>query len=109
MEEKEEYTAKRALLECIEMWSELAETGGSDKYTTAYYKRTRIGCALCHYADSYSDCTSCLLYGKWGSSIGICAAAGSVYHRWYMSSTPAERKHYASKIVDLCKQALEEL
>lgn len=117
----EEYTKRQALLDCIEMWSELARTGEADKWKTSVWKRTHISCAFCEYNPKQyvAGCVACPARGRWGNGAKTCMSEGSFYTRWIgdtakssiISHNPSKRsrQYWARQIVLMCQQLLFEL
>ena len=92
-------TKNKAIQISIELWTWLAETGGSDKgdwvgwekYGEIYYN-----CALCEYGtlvgSIVSRCFHCPYYLKFGK----CYKEGQPFLKWGKARIPKTRKKYAA-------------
>lgn len=120
----EKLTKKTALMECLEVWSQLAKSGDDDK--PAYAENFENRCPCCEYVcqqdpmqrdaikcgsdmpernDRYS-LNLCPLSSLWPNG---CCVDGSPYVRWQMGGTEEERKQAAQEIVHGCEIELSEI
>ena len=101
-------TKRKALQECIRIWSVLAATGDGDKRSVKNADKYESACPCCHYSkvndDLYCD-EDCII--KWPGS--WCLSAGSPFAKWEDAVTRATCKKYAQQIVKLAEEALAKL
>ncbi len=109
-------TRQEAITISIELWEELAETGGDQDAKDAwpgweqYGGRMRNSCALCQYGYAHrraaeSDCSHCPYYLKYG---GCQKNDRTVFQRWLLVQTPRTRQKYARLGVEQLKALLED-
>ena len=102
-------TKRKALEDCVKIWSELAKTGAIYKPEWAIEKYSVNGCPCCRYADDHlSLCSECLLIGLWPDT---CCSPGSPYYSWDYTKgeDEANRKKYAKIIANYAKKMLKEM
>ena len=99
-------TKKEALEACIDLWTELAETGAGNKPTWAEVYDCR--CPACEWTLQHDlDCLECII--NWGSDNGHCNNHGSPYRAWLQAASAGELKVAAQAVLNLAKKALEDL
>ena len=111
-------TKKQALQACVELWDELARTGGTDKSHacwTLFNTKINNSCPCCAFAGC--RCNLCPLDSAWRKGrdyklpySGTCVSYDkSPYLLWLRASNTRERKVHAKVITDAAKCALEGL
>ena len=116
---KMEWTKRRTLEVCRDLWQWLADNPdkGKWKWPEWEYNGGKIpycesDCPLCEYSNLHNlDCSSCLLFGKRKEleQEGDCQDDESPYLRWGASKDPTVKRAMALEIVAACNRALEKL
>jgi hypothetical protein len=99
---------KQALEEGIELWTILAQTGGSEKKDiSGPWQDYMNHCPCCEYTEGF--CGFCpIVWVSDGLRSGCCEPE-SPYNLWMKAETVKERKFFAQQVADLHEKALEVL
>ncbi len=107
-------TREEAITISIELWTELAETGGDGFAKDAWPGWAKYGgsmlasCAMCQYDyDQDGDCGACPYHQKYGACLET-DHGSTVLDKWANAETPRTRKKYARLGVEQLKALLEE-
>jgi hypothetical protein len=102
---------RKTLFLCLELWEWLRDNPKKNKYDWPgwkKYKNVKAACFACEYRDYHKKayCSStCII--PWESN-GCCSEGGS-YLKWLCTYNNKQRSKYASQVVELIKQAIDEL
>ena len=96
-------TRKKAIEITEELWTVLAETGGTSKRDVLEalgYGEMRSSCSLCEYAWRKGNCRNCPYYQKFSQ----CVNFGAPFRNWMLSETIEPRKKYAHLFLEQLNQ-----
>jgi len=112
-------TKRKALQECIRIWSALARTGSGKKRDVMGADLYVNECPCCSFVTEKAGITSALSLPYFPSCFklcpitwrlkGSCNAPKETYLLWCQARLIVDRKKYARQIVKLAKQALNKL
>ena len=108
-------TKRKALEECIKMWTWLSDHPEADK--DDYFIAMEINdepnseCYCCEYTINNGDCIDCTCCPIWEGAANPddgCYHSNSPYYKWTEAKS-AVRSEYAIEIVKLAQKALDDL
>ena len=109
-------TKRKALEECIKMWTWLSECPGADK--DDYFMEMEINdkphsdCYCCEYAINnwgFRNCNCCPIWEGAANPRDGCSHPDSPYYKWCNTEIKKGHKQYSKDIVKLAQKALDEL